>query len=128
MEEEEEEDDDSGAVRGDAAGRMSAVGIFWLTALVLSGLAVVVGFEVAARNGANNFTGRAWFVGVAYAIFLPAVLLAAALVTAFILGVSRREDKRYQFSRLASITIGTIVGMIIGGLPMSCCLVVFIRK
>jgi hypothetical protein len=104
-----------------SAARRSAASLFWWTLLVMS-----IGWMVWHSLADPNRMGEPGSRIVAAAFFLvllyPLVQLAAALVTAFILAVSSRLDKRYQFGQLGKLTLGTVAGTVAGILPMACLL------
>ncbi|HEY7426413.1 MAG TPA: hypothetical protein VH682_19425 [Gemmataceae bacterium] len=90
---------------------LSAVSLFWWISLIL-GFGVVLWFSVSASRG-GLLLGA--FILV---IFLPAVQLGAALLTAIILAVSAGPHKSYQFQQLGKIGCGVVVGTVVGVLVM----------
>jgi len=125
--------DFAGPVTGDSSGRMSAVGLFWLSNLILAGLVVVGCGAYAAVDGAGNNAGSNFPLGMlaggfGIVMLLPVHLLIAALVTLVILAVQNRPDKTYQFGRLGRITLGLVIGTLAGGVPMAAVIAVLIYK
>ena len=104
----------------------SAVAIFWLATLILGSM-VIMGW------GALSFAqGRDFMNGFLVAVFgivmlFPALLLVAAAATAVVLGLSSRPDKATEFTQLGRISIGVVVGTIIGVVPMGVCLFAMTR-
>lgn len=92
----------------------SAVAVFWLSslALVLAALALTA---AGALDNPNQAAGLQVAIGlVLLALGFPALQLIAAIVTAFVLGVSSRTDKGYQFGQLGKITLGVVIGTVLG--------------
>lgn len=90
---------------------LSAVSLFWWISLIL-GFGVFLWFSVSGSGG-GPLLGA--FILV---IFLPAVQLGAALLTALILAVSASPHKSYQFQQLGKIGCGVVVGTVVGILAM----------
>jgi hypothetical protein len=89
----------------------SAVSLFWGILLIL----ILGGALLSISKGG----GDGLIIGVIILLLvLPGLQLGAALVTALILAVSARPDKRYQFLRLGKIVLGVLVGTLLGGLVM----------
>jgi hypothetical protein len=89
---------------------VSAVKVFWLISLICAILGALIGLV----EGAEGFV-----VGlVILALVYPAVQLGSAMLVAFWLAVSSRDDKRYQFKQLGKITLGLFLGTVAGILTM----------
>ena len=59
--------------------------------------------------------GEGLLIGIIIILLvLPAMQLGAALVTAVILGLSNRPDKRFQAKQLGKIVLGVLAGTFIG--------------
>lgn len=104
-------DEETGeAVPHVAKAGVSAVALFWWLLLGL----VVFGFFASAFSGPTGLIVGA----VIIAMVLPALQLLSALVTAIVVATSTRYDKMYQFKQLGKMTLGVILGTVLGILVM----------
>ena len=96
--------------------RHSAVSLFWWTVLALS----VIGFvfflfyrdgEAGPRQGTDPLVSLMIIV-----LIFPVIQLGAVIVTAVILALSKRPDKSFQFRLLRKISVGLIVGTVVGAI------------
>jgi hypothetical protein len=94
----------------------SAVKVFWWTVLglVIAGLVL---FTVQSGFSTRGM-GEVVVVAIILLLVLPAVQLAAAVVTALVLAVVPGADKGYQFKQLGKIVLGLVAGTILGCLVM----------
>jgi hypothetical protein len=99
-----------------------AATIFWWSTVALTVLTIVVPPLIRAENG--RFLGIRFengrFLGIGLLIlFLPAVLLGGAAVSALVLAgtPSRCEDIR-EWKRLGGITLGIVVGALFGWISL----------
>lgn len=103
--------EDGAAIALPRAGR-SAATLFWWSMLPVVGLNLI-GTCLTVGSGEAIL---AFLLIVALAF--PLMQLAAVALTAFVLGVSARPDKRYQFRQLAKIFLGVVAGAVAGILAM----------
>ena len=88
--------------------RHSAVSLFWWTVLVLA----MLSFVCCLLTGTTDGVAGLFLI----LIGLPAIQLAAIIVTAVILTVCRRPDKEDQFELLGKILFGWFVGTLFGAI------------
>jgi MFS family permease len=88
--------------------RHSAVRLFWWTLTVLA----VFSFVCCLLTGTTDIVAGLFLI----LIGLPAIQLAAIVVTAVILTVWRRPDKEDQFELLGKLTFGWFVGTLFGAI------------
>jgi uncharacterized protein YqgC (DUF456 family) len=106
--------------------RFSAVGLFWLSLLVvtiLGCLGTIAYFleENYSQNspfGDSNYSEALWdgllAAGFGFILFLPVLQLIAAALVALLLATTPRTDKGKQFLQLGKIALGTLLGTISG--------------
>jgi hypothetical protein len=88
----------------------SAVQVYWILSLV----GAILGAWVGAMQGGEGF-----IIGlVILAMVFPAVQLVMAIITAIWLGASSRPDRSFQLGQIGRITLGLVVGTVVGILTM----------
>lgn len=92
--------------------RHSASGLYWALTAIMAGVlgAYFVAFE---NHKVDTFT-----VALMIAIFLPAIQLAASIVSAIVILRSRRVGKEERLRHLGKITLRAFLGALIGLLIM----------
>ena len=86
-------------------GRFTANSLFWQSFLFLMFLAMVVG-----TISSQSLFGPAIII----LMLMPLLQLASAAIALFALAVSSRTDRGYQLRCLGRLTLGTIVGSLLG--------------
>jgi hypothetical protein len=126
---EEEDYADFGVDRPVRGHGPSAVGLFWLSTLVLGSLVIIGGGILsAAQTVSGEFVSGALGGLFAIVMLAPALFLIAAAVAALILGLSGRPDKLLELRQLGRITLGMVLGTVIGIVPMAAVLLVLMYK
>lgn len=95
----------------------SAVSLFWWTLLVF-----VVGAMVLLSIKYDNPLGGMFLI----LLILPGLQLGAAVLIAFVLALSARPDRSYQFRKLGKIVKGSLIGALLGILGMAAILGILI--
>jgi hypothetical protein len=84
----------------------SAVRTFWIVLLVL----LAIGLMLSLAAGGEGF-----IVGVVIILLiLPALQLAAAIVTLFVLALSTHPNRGRQLWQLGKIVMGVVIGTVLG--------------
>jgi hypothetical protein len=90
--------------------------LYWLVFLLLTGL---LWLALAAQK--MTTTNNILWAGILTLLFLPGVQLAASVLTVFVVAVCPEEfvpDKWAAIRRIGKITLWSVVGAIVGFVPM----------
>lgn len=124
----EEEDYADAPDAGRPGGGPFAVRVFWLSTLILGVLVLAGGGVLAITNQPGDFVNGVLVAGFAIIMLLPALLLVAAAVAAVVIGLSGQPDKARELGQLGRITAGSLIGALVGTVPMACLLFALMRS
>ena len=88
---------------------LSAVGVFWWVFVFLNVIGLGLGLLADGGSSASII-----ITIVVLLLVMPALQLASALVTMLVIACWSRSDKSYQLVQLGKITLGLVLGTVLG--------------
>ena len=86
-----------------------AVTIFWWILALLTFLSFAYGILAGRGDG-----GAVLITGIVVLLVFPALQLISAVITLIVFAVWPRPDKLYQLAQLGKITLGVVIGTVVG--------------